>query len=376
MATKSSSNLNFGSKHPDFFRIKLDSEGYKDNLHRALMYLHAEMSPADLKKETIKYLKSVDNKHPLLQVINDINDNRITTFGKYMCLLNHKADIPEDVKSKLIPELQKVVEIEQKKSNKSAVVQKVETESTITISIQDRLLDKSRMVAGEVEGWLDDFIENRSSSVKSIEEFINLFKANELKSPHIRYMRVIFDKRASESGKLVSGEDKTALEGYSNFTKADLKKIDQFYRNLLSACDMLQEVAKVTRAPRKKKPVSHEKIISKLKFKKDDSTLGIASINPIQMLSSKEIWVYNTKTRKLAQYKAFDERGLSIKGTSIVNFSNDSCEKTLRKPAETLSEFKKASKVKLRTFLKELSTIDVVPNGKINEHHIILRVDK
>ena len=68
--------------------------------------------------------------------------------------------------------------------------------------------------------------------------------------------------------------------------------------------------------------------------------------------------------------------GLLVKGASLENYSSESAEKTLRKPADTLAEFKKASKVKLRTFLKELTTVDVPCGGKLNEHHVILRIDK
>lgn len=75
--------------------------------------------------------------------------------------------------------------------------------------------------------------------------------------------------------------------------------------------------------------------------------------------------------RKLAQYKAADERGILVKGASLLNYTTDSVEKTIRKPIETLAYFKKASKVKLRTFLKDLSTLDIPVGGKLNEHHII-----
>jgi hypothetical protein len=243
-------------------------------------------------------------------------------------------------------------------------------------TIQDRLKEKAREVAGEVEGWVDDFCLNRKSPAKTVQEFVNLFNTFELKSPHARHIQSFFARRSAEIEEAVSGKDKDLNEAYSNFNKQELKKLDLFYKNLLGACDMFQEVAKVARAPRKKKPVSHDKLVSKLKYKKEDSSLGIVSMNPVQLLDSKEVWVYNTKTRKLAQYKAFDERGLLVKGASLENFSSDSAEKTLRKPAEQLAEFKKASKVKLRTFLKDIKAVDIPCNGKLNENHIILRIDK
>ena len=139
---------------------------------------------------------------------------------------------------------------------------------------------------------------------------------------------------------------------------------------------MIQEIGKVERAPKVKKPLSLDKVVSKLKYKKEDIALGIVSLNPTNIVGSKEIWVYNTRTRKLSQYKAEDASGLSVKGASLLNYSAESAEKTLRKPAEALAEFKRASKVKLRTFLKDLSTIDTPCTGKLNEHHVILRIDK
>ena len=191
-----------------------------------------------------------------------------------------------------------------------------------------------------------------------------------------RSIKEIFTRRKNEISEAVEGKDKDLTEAYSNYTKAELKKSDLFNKNLFKACDMLQEVAKVERAPRKKKPVSHDKVISKLKFKKDDSSLGIVSLNPVHIIGAKEVWTYNVKTRKLSQYKAVEGVGLSVKGASLLNYSADSVEKTLRKPVEMLADFKKASKVKLRTFLKDLSTLDIPCSGKLNEHHVILRIDK
>lgn len=378
MTGKRVTGLNTGWAKPTFSYLTKSHKKYKTNFNAAMLYVHYEMSAAELKKEVIRYVKSVDPKHPLLDDINTINENRIMTYGKYMYILNHGGEVPDDVLPRLIPELSKTIALEKDKIKKVVKVENVEenTVSTPTVSIQDRLLEKTKSVAAEIEGWIDEFTEDRKSPVKTVEDFVNLFKTSELKAPHMRYMHNIFERRALEISDALSGSNKDLSEAYSNFSKPELKKLDLFHKNILDSCNMLQQLAKATRAPRKKKPVSQEKLISKLKYKKEDTAAGIASVNPIQLLSAKEVWIYNTKTRKLSQYKALDERGLSIKGTSIINYSSDSVEKTLRKPAETLSEFKKASKVKLRTFLKDLSTVDTQCNGKLNEHCVILRADR
>lgn len=371
MAGKKIQNF-YGWEKPIFSSIIKTDKDYKTKFHAALMYIHHELSNSDLKKETIKYLKTIDPKHNFLDIIKEIDENKFSSVGKYLYLLNHGAELPDDISSKILFNIEKIV------SSHQPIINQVidNSQNTKTPSIQDRLKDRAREVAAEIEGWLDDFIIDKKSSIKSIEDFVTLFKSNELKAPHMRYMENFFVKRSEEIKLTIQGKDKDLLEGYSNFTKPELKKLDLFYDNLLKSCTMLQEAAKVVRTPRKKKPVSMEKLVSKVKYKKEDNSLGIVSLSPVQIIGSKELWTYNTKTRKLSQYKSKDESGLSVKGTGLVNFSQDSIEKTLRKPAETLAEFKKASKVKLRTFLKDLTTVDVPCNGKLNEHIVILRVEK
>lgn len=379
MATKKTSNVYLGWPKPNFAYVVKSHKNYRANYNAALLYTHYEMTGAELKKETAKYLKSVDSHHPLLARIKDLNENRFSTVGKYSYILNHGGELPDDVFSKLIPAIEKtVVEEEQRlgRLEKQQQDEPVEKEVKPVVSIQDRIKERAREVAGEIEGMIDDFHLDKKSSVPAVEEMVALFKSNDLKAPHARVIAQSFERRAEEVALAVEGKDRDLSQAYSHFTKPELKKFKQLFDNIIKACEMLQEVAKVARAPRKKKPVSVDKQVSKLKFKKDDNTLGIVSVNPAQLVGAKEAWVYNTKTRKLGQYKASDVDGFGVKGTSLTNFSTDSAEKTLRKPAETLAEFKKASKVKLRTFLKDLTTLDTKLNGKINEHHIILRVDK
>lgn len=385
-AKKSSSGVFVSWPKPNFQHAVKSNKHFRSHYNAALLYAHYELSASELKKEVVKYLKSLDTKHPLLDRIKDMNENRFITIGKYMYILNHGAEVPDNIAEGIMPHLGKIIEEEEARlirlKEESAYVAETKALSGIVeipkvvVTIQDRLKEKAREVAGEIEGWIDDFSMDRKSAVKTVEDFVNLFKLSDLKGPHMRHIQAIFLRRAGEIAETIAGKDKLLIEAYSHYSKPELKKVDLFYKNLFKACEMMQEAAKVVRAPAKKKPVSQDKLVSKLKYKKDDSALGIVSMNPINIIGAKDVWLYNTKTRRLAQYKALDERGLSVKGAGLINYSADSAEKTLRKPVETLAEFKKASKIKLRTFLKDLSTVDTPANGKLNENHVILRIDK
>ena len=164
-------------------------------------------------------------------------------------------------------------------------------------------------------------------------------------------------------------------EGYEHLTKSDAKKYLQALETLMGACDVVIDSAKSTRKPRMKKAPSKEKLVSKIKYCKKDDNLQLVSINPLELIDSKEVWVYNIKTRKLGKYIADDHATISVKGTTLLHYNQmQSIQKTLRKPADTIKEFKKAGKVALRTFMEDIKTTDIKLNGRLNTDTIILKV--
>jgi hypothetical protein len=92
------------------------------------------------------------------------------------------------------------------------------------------------------------------------------------------------------------------------------------------------------------------------------------------LIGATEIWVYNIKTRKLGKYVADDHATIQVKGTTLLHYNEKtSIQKTLRKPADTLKEFKKAGKVQLRKFMDNIKTTDIKLNGRLNADTIILK---
>ena len=138
---------------------------------------------------------------------------------------------------------------------------------------------------------------------------------------------------------------------------------------------MLMQEAKVNKKPRAKKAVSKDKITAKLKYKKSDEPLKLVSVNPADIIGAQELWIFNSKTRKLGKYVAAEFQELGIKGTTITGFNEiKSVQKTLRKPAEQIKAFKEAGKVVLRKFLEEINAVDTKMNGRINEEIMLLKV--
>jgi hypothetical protein len=205
---------------------------------------------------------------------------------------------------------------------------------------------------------------------------LNLLKGKGAKAAHARIVRDFYARDLAELEELASGKgDEQLREAYSHRSRRQIKAFIAFLTEIKNACEMLAQEAKVNRAPRAKKAVPAEKIVGKLKYMKTNEPLKLVSISPADILGAGELWIYNTKSRKLGRYVAAEFQTLSVKGTSITGFDEfKSIQKTLRKPEEKLKEFKAAGKVALRKFLDEINATDTKMNGRINEETILLKI--
>ena len=100
-------------------------------------------------------------------------------------------------------------------------------------------------------------------------------------------------------------------------------------------------------------------------------------------MNANEVWVYNTKTRKLGVYHASNKdpramnrtgSGIMVKGTTLQDFDEElSRQKTLRKPKEQIANWTGNAKTKFSKSFDELTTTGIKMNGRLNDNTIILK---
>jgi hypothetical protein len=266
-------------------------------------------------------------------------------------------------------------------------------------TIQERIRDQAYVQSEAIDEWLEGWITDPKSFDPKGFNFKVHFQKMGVTQAHARKLKTFyvdaltdFDdlERYPTAGQLKKMSEHDAdmwvqlKEGYVHLKKADIKNYRIAIGELLTALEFVIDTAKATRKPRKPKVYSADKIVAKLKYLKVDDKYKLASINPTEVVGASELWVFNTKTRKLGKYIASnidpkgmkrDGSGLSVKGTTIIGFDEKlSIQKTLRKPEEQLKEFKAAGKVKLRTFLEEIKTTDTKLNGRSNLETVLLKV--
>lgn len=352
---------------PDFETLKRTERDYMSNYYRISSYMRTEMSNKDMKAHALKWLKK-NTKHDLT-LIKDLPDWRFETLGRLTCILNNGGEIPETGPAfieRTVAQLQEIA------ANKEALVV-VEVEATPTgpkKNIQDYMREQVSLVAEEVDAYVDALITGETKAAPAV---ISLMRQHEFKPAHARLMHKGYKPALQELIDVSEKKDDELTEGY-RLSKPILKKLITFYTDVLSACDMLVDSQKAAKKPRKKKAVDKNKVVAKVKYQKEDATLSVASISPAEIIGAQEVWVYNTKTRKIGVYVSFDQAGIGVKGTSLTNISSDkSLQKTLRKPALQIKEFKKNTAKTMRSAYDAVKTAEVKLNGRLNETTILLK---
>lgn len=325
----------------------------------------------DAKEFVAIYLDSVGRTKDSKK-IRALSDSQIRTTTGWLCrMVLMGLQLTEQEQIKLDNFLDELL------SSKEEKVEDVAVEETVNRpNIQDRLNEKMSECLGEVEGRFDEFV--TVQQFKGEPKLIELFTQFNVQPAQLKTAQQLIENKVSEFTDIVDTKDSQVLEAYKHLGKRQLTAIVKWWQQALADINSYNIVKKASRAPRKKKAVSPEKVVSKLKFLKEFDELKLKSVEPTAILTASELWVYNTKTRKLGIYIVDQYAGaLSVKGTKIIGFdAAASVQKTLRKPKEQLKEWASNGKPAAKKWFKGVRSTEIKLNGTINADMILLKAYK
>lgn len=258
-----------------------------------------------------------------------------------------------------------------------ATVKAVKDEPAVAVaavpkrSIQDAMAEKQAEFLGEINGEIDNFCTNAYKSTG-----YNLYKYCQSANVAKQYMAAVaaLCQRQLDELELI-GKDEQVTEGYRHLGKRDLKAFREFLQSLIDDADRYADFKKANRKVRVKKAKPAGDQVSKMKYLKDFAELGLKSISAPAIIGAQQLWVYNTKNKKLGVYHATGSSGFSVKGTSLQGYDPAlSVQRTLRRPAEVIKRVLEGGKIVLRKVLTDLTTTETQLNGRFNEDTILLRV--
>ena len=252
-------------------------------------------------------------------------------------------------------------------------------------SIQERLEEAAVDKTEELDDWIDNWMRDSKANPLKDKTPLKLFKKNQINLGHLRFVSNWYKGSYEELQELNElpipkkrdDMQQQLAEGYSTYSKSQIKELTDFYKRLFDAIEIMKAEQKQNRAVRKPKVKSAQELVKKLKFKPSDGDFGIASINPSDIIDSTALVVFNTKNRKLGIYYAEDHAQFKVKGTTLQHFSETrSLQKTVRKPEEILPNWKRVTKHKLNSLFGYLKTTETKMNGRFNADTIILKAFK
>jgi hypothetical protein len=289
-----------------------------------------------------------------------------TMFSMATCtqakLLNDNCKLPDDSKAKLKTSIINGLA-------KSVVVLSESANTNPKPSVQDYIRKQAGQYIAEIEGILDDKKYGFSC--------YDYLSDKQVSAAATSYITKKLASHYNEVFQAYNKMDEQLTEGYSHFTEKDLLAYSIFLKKLVEDCDRWASNKKAVRKPRKAKerPVSAQ--TAKLKYQREYSELKILSINPEAIVGSHQLWLYNTKDRKLAVYNSTKLGGLTIKGTTLQGFSEELSEiKKIRKPQIMLPKLLDGGKVVLKHFMEEIKAKPQKATGRINGFTILLRAIK
>jgi len=365
IANKAAASMLTGTE-PTGSRLIPDSPTYKEEIQVLFNWYSAEKKRSDAYKYYSDYVKKYRPKdYKIFQKVDE--GNVITTLGWLARLVVRGAKISEEHQKRLDDNITVLVNMI---LVAETVEQVEEKEKRVVVNIQEAIKAKAKEYIGEIEGAIDDFI-------KLDKEFslIADFKGKQIPAPYVSDIKEWAEAKLKEFQEVLDGNDSQLVEGYSNFNKRKLKAIVKMFEQFIEDCNLYGQFKKANRKPRpvREKPAVQQ--VKSIKYKLKDEELGLESERPVDIVGANQVWVFNTKTRKLAVYTSESTKGMTVKGTTIHNWTPEkSIQKTLRKPAEQIKELLGLGKVKLRTFMDTVKSKEQNVNGRINIDTVILKI--
>ena len=358
------------------------------HFHQAMAWYRLEKSAKELKPSVINWMGANGYDKATIKAFKDTKDSRCgTTMGAVAaCLLKGMPSTHagfnngRDTATWLGKEIAKVIEQGSDDEVESdEPVKAVKTAEVYVPSIQDRLREAAGGMSEEIDAAIDAWITDPESFNPKDIKVVNLLKGKGAKAAHSRIIKSYFQRNYDELLELSSGQaDDQLKEAYKHNSRKNVNKLIEFYASIMAACEQIAAEQKVLKKPRAAKVKPAEDIVKKLKFLVTDTKLSITSVPPAGIIGASGVVVFNTKTRKIGYYIAKTSAGLSVKNSSITEFTEKSTQKTLRKPPEQIKEFKEQNTQKRfeTWFAKSVKTTETVLNGRFNEDTVILKVYK
>lgn len=342
-------------------------ENYRSDLGSALAHYNCTVDDKTLASIVISHVKKTDKSK--VSVLSKAPNWEFGTTGKLLLILKDGGYLSEEHQARIDRNINDIYNRYKTKEQVDDIVDL--TPKAPVISIDQRITEAAGKYSEEIDYAIDAFFTNNKSDF-STKSFL---VGNGISGAVSKRIGELYKPQLNELEEALKGNDEQLTEGYSFLTKTELKRFKDFIQSIIDDCEHAVLAAKANRAPRMRKPKPPAKQVAKLKYLVEFAELNLKSVHPTKIVGAQQVWLYNTKNKKLGVYYATGASGFSVKGSSLLGWDPETSEQSrLRKPTDIIPKVLEGGKLVLNKLLSSLSTISTKMNGRINSETIILRV--
>ena len=332
---------------------------YQKSLISSLNYYNEEVD-SDEKKRAYAY-EYWEKQGLDTSKLNSLPDSWFHTYGAIAHMVNNGVPLHDSDIFKL-------------NDHYNVLLGKVHPVAKKPAPIPVPVVDHTNAIASQhiavVESAFDAFID-----IETPFDLKAYIQSNELKAPVVKKIGEWFIPTLAELQAAYDHAVADITDAYKYMGKRKLKRVVDFVANIISTCDTMATVVKTMRKPRAKKVQPVGKVVEKLQFMRSFPELQLTSIDPTKIVGSSQLWVYNTKIRRLFKYEALDDYGLSVKGTTLQNWNPEkSGSKIIRKPEVQLHDANKTLKRAMNAMFNDIKATTGKVTGRISDECVIIGV--
>lgn len=338
-------------------------ENYKADLISALNYYNINNTDLDKKKWFISHVAKTDKRSAAgLLKIDERHFRHAGILARLIELGNSLQTTEQtkfdDMSKELIARITAPTPVKPKSTLTVAIP---------VVNVQERIEALAHLHGAEFDNAIDEFCALKASDFSAK----NYLLSNNVSAPVAKHIASFYTALIKELTDAVAGKDSQLNEGYRNFNKRQLKALLAFVSGIVAECSQQVVTAKAQKVVTKKAQTP-AKLVAKMNYMRVFDDLKLKSVPSTRIVDSTEVWVYNTKNRKIQVYRSEKGSRLTAKNSSIVGFDiKTSTQYTIRNP-EAYFKFNVTSKRELGDSIKNITTKASTPNGRVSEDCIIL----
>ena len=190
------------------------------------------------------------------------------------------------------------------------------TKKSFATLIKEGIDEKASNIMSEIDGWVDDFIDDGFKGEYDLFAFLEKTNA---KPKHVEIVTDRLGIYMAEFYLVQEGLDKDFCEAYDHLSEADINSLLLFHENLKTQAEQFVKIHKSKKGPKRgTKYWNFGKLVVKLEVIDIDDE---KSIDKVKIIGAKEVWAVTPKG-DIKRFLSESVSGLSLSGSTLKNVTS------------------------------------------------------